>query len=210
MSEAVDPIQPSSSPSSPAPPPLIASSLSIQDLVSTSSHLDLRVGRMMSVEKHPSADKLYIEQVDFGSVLGIRTVVSGLVPYFTPDQIQGKLCLFVANLKPASMRGVKSQAMVLVARGPCGNVEFIAPPKSAQPGDRATFSIPGESGSLGSFPADPILNPKKLHWETVQPALGISPHSKSIVLKASDGSEAILLCGSDPVHVSILTTGVIS
>ena len=168
---------------------------------------------MVSVEKHPSADKLYIEQVDFGTEMGTRTVISGLVPYFSPDQIQGRLCVFVTNLKPASMRGVKSQAMVLVAHGPCGNVEFIVPPKNAQSGDRATFCMLDECGgdgkALGASPADPVLNPKKRYWETVQPILGVDPSSKSIILKAPDGSKAVLQCGSDLVCTSTLVVGTI-
>lgn len=75
--------------------------------------VELRVGRMISVERHPNAEKLYIEKVDFGQKVQtegeqcgaeaeLKTVVSGLVPYFTEDQMKGRLCVFVTNLKPAA------------------------------------------------------------------------------------------------------------
>ena len=40
--------------------------------------LDIRVGKILSVESHPDADSLYIEQIDLGEPEGPRTIVSGL------------------------------------------------------------------------------------------------------------------------------------
>lgn len=51
------------------------------------SRLDLRVGRIISAEKHPDADSLYVEQVDVGEAAP-RTVVSGLVKHIPLDQVQ--------------------------------------------------------------------------------------------------------------------------
>ncbi|XP_046901371.1 aminoacyl tRNA synthase complex-interacting multifunctional protein 1a isoform X2 [Hypomesus transpacificus] len=126
------------------------------------SRLDLRVGRIVTAEKHPDADSLYVEQVDVGEAAP-RTVVSGLVKHIPIDQMQNRLAVLLCNLKPAKMRGVVSQAMVMCASSP-DKVEILDPPAGALPGDRVTFQ---------NFPGDPDkeLNPKKKVWEQVQPDL---------------------------------------
>lgn len=76
------------------------------------SMIDLRVGHILAVEKHPDADSLYIETIDVGEAEP-RTVISGLVNYLTPEQVLGARVVVVANMKPVAMRGVKSYAMLL-------------------------------------------------------------------------------------------------
>ncbi|KAJ8000751.1 hypothetical protein DPEC_G00183590 [Dallia pectoralis] len=126
------------------------------------SRLDMRVGRIITAEKHPDADSLFVEQVDVGEA-GPRTVVSGLVKHIPIDQMQNRMAVLLCNLKPAKMRGVLSQAMVMCASSP-DKVEILDPPSGAMPGDRVTFQgFPGEP--------DKELNPKKKVWETVQPDL---------------------------------------
>ncbi|XP_019956859.1 aminoacyl tRNA synthase complex-interacting multifunctional protein 1a isoform X1 [Paralichthys olivaceus] len=126
------------------------------------SRLDLRIGRIMTAQKHPDADSLYVEQVDVGEA-SPRTVVSGLVKHIPLDQMQNRMAVLLCNLKPAKMRGVVSQAMVMCASSP-DKVEILDPPSGAAPGDRVTFQgFPGEP--------DKELNPKKKVWEQVQPDL---------------------------------------
>ncbi|XP_061626760.1 aminoacyl tRNA synthase complex-interacting multifunctional protein 1a [Phyllopteryx taeniolatus] len=126
------------------------------------SRLDLRVGRIVTADKHPDADSLYVEQVDVGEP-SPRTVVSGLVKHVPLDQMQNRMAVLLCNLKPAKMRGVTSQAMVMCASSP-DNVEILDPPSGAVPGDRVTFQgFPGEP--------DRELNPKKKVWEQIQPHL---------------------------------------
>ncbi|XP_047433298.1 aminoacyl tRNA synthase complex-interacting multifunctional protein 1a isoform X2 [Mugil cephalus] len=126
------------------------------------SRLDLRIGRIITAEKHPDADSLYVEQVDVGEA-SPRTVVSGLVKHIPLDQMQNRMAVLLCNLKPAKMRGVVSQAMVMCASSP-EKVEILDPPSGAAPGDRVTFQgFPGEP--------DKELNPKKKVWEQVQPDL---------------------------------------
>ena len=74
----------------------------------------LKVAKILKVEKHPEADKLYIESMDDGSGVE-RTILSGLVPYLTPDQLLGKSVVIVDNLKPRKMRGIESKGMLLAA-----------------------------------------------------------------------------------------------
>ncbi|XP_040274193.1 aminoacyl tRNA synthase complex-interacting multifunctional protein 1 isoform X1 [Bufo bufo] len=126
------------------------------------SRLDLRVGCIISAKKHPDADSLYVEEVDVGEA-SPRTVVSGLVKYIPVEQMQNRMAVLLCNLKPAKMRGVLSQAMVMCASSP-EKVEILDPPIGAVPGDRITFQgFPGEP--------DKELNPKKKTWEQIQPDL---------------------------------------
>ncbi|KAG7483105.1 aminoacyl tRNA synthase complex-interacting multifunctional protein 1 [Solea senegalensis] len=106
------------------------------------SRLDLRIGRIITADKHPDADSLYVEQVDVGEALP-RTVVSGLVKHIPLDQMQNRMAVLLCNLKPAKMRGVVSQAMVMCASSP-DKVEILDPPGGAVPGERVTFQgFPG-------------------------------------------------------------------
>ncbi|XP_069834527.1 aminoacyl tRNA synthase complex-interacting multifunctional protein 1 isoform X1 [Dendropsophus ebraccatus] len=126
------------------------------------SRLDLRVGCIISAKKHPDADSLYVEEVDVGEA-SPRTVVSGLVKHIPIDQMQNRMAVLLCNLKPAKMRGIVSQAMVMCASSP-EKVEILDPPSGAVPGDRITFQgFPGEP--------DKELNPKKKTWEQIQPDL---------------------------------------
>uniref|UniRef100_A0A673W472 Aminoacyl tRNA synthetase complex interacting multifunctional protein 1a n=1 Tax=Salmo trutta TaxID=8032 RepID=A0A673W472_SALTR len=133
-----------------------------QEVTCDVSRLDMRVGRIVTAEKHPDADSLYVEQVDVGEAAP-RTVVSGLVKHIPIDQMQNRMAVLLCNLKPAKMRGVVSQAMVMCASSP-DKVEILDPPSGAMPGDRVIFQgFPGEP--------DKELNPKKKVWEAVQPDL---------------------------------------
>ncbi|CAE6412721.1 unnamed protein product [Rhizoctonia solani] len=132
------------------------------------SMIDLRVGKIVHVEKHPDADGLYVEQIDLGEPEGPRTVVSGLVNYIPIEQMRDRSLIAVCNLKPANMRGVKSSAMVLCATHKDGKdhgIEIVNPPEGSKPGDRVYFEGERFAG------AQPLsqLNPKKKIFETIQP-----------------------------------------
>jgi len=124
--------------------------------------LDFRVGRIVDVKKHPDAESLYVEQIELGEAVP-RTVVSGLVKHVPLEQMAGRLVVCLCNLKPAKMRGVLSQAMVMCASSP-DKVEILTPPAGAAPGDLVEF--PG-------FPRcpDAQLNPKKKIFEACAPDL---------------------------------------
>lgn len=84
--------------------------------------VDLRAARIVEIERHPEADKLYIEKLDDGSEEG-RTIVSGLVPHYQEDELLGRTIIVVTNLKPAKLRGVKSHGMLLAASASDGEGE---------------------------------------------------------------------------------------
>ncbi len=74
----------------------------------------LKVGKIVQVERIEGADKLYKLQVDIGEE-SARQIVSGLVPYYTEEELLGKQVVVVTNLKPATFRGVESRGMLLAA-----------------------------------------------------------------------------------------------
>ncbi|GMO46282.1 MAG: methionine--tRNA ligase [Termitinemataceae bacterium] len=75
--------------------------------------VDLRVAKIVSIEKHPKADKLYIEKLDIAGEE--RTIVSGLVPYYSEADLLGRHIIVVYNLKAAKLRGIESKGMLLAA-----------------------------------------------------------------------------------------------
>lgn len=77
------------------------------------SLLDLRVGKVLSVEDHPDADKLYILSVDLGDEK--RQLVAGLKGYYTSNDLLGKDLVILCNLQPAKLRGIESYGMLLAA-----------------------------------------------------------------------------------------------
>ncbi|KAE8227103.1 hypothetical protein CF319_g368 [Tilletia indica] len=130
------------------------------------SMVDLRVGKIVAIEKHPDADALYLETVDFGEPEGPRQVLSGLVNFVPIEEMRNRAVVGICNLKPAAMRGIKSYAMLLCAThkdGKDGGVEPIAPPEGSKPGDRIWVE-----GYEGMEP-EAQLNPKKKIFEAIQP-----------------------------------------
>jgi methionyl-tRNA synthetase len=75
--------------------------------------LDLRVARIVKIERHPKADKLYIETLEIAGEE--RIIVSGLVPFYKEEELLGKHIIVAYNLKAAKLRGVESQGMLLAA-----------------------------------------------------------------------------------------------
>jgi aminoacyl tRNA synthase complex-interacting multifunctional protein 1 len=144
--------------------------------------IDLRVAHILKAVQHPNADSLYVSTIAMGDAPGtdntseyegqvVRTVCSGLNGLVPLEEMQGRKIVAVCNLKPVTMRGVKSAAMVLAAsprlkegevddhKGP---VELVSPPEGAMTGDRVFFE--GWEGE-----PEAVLNPKKKIWETLQP-----------------------------------------
>ena len=73
----------------------------------------LKVGKIISSKKHPDAEKLLVSQIEIGNET--RQIVSGIAKYYKPEDIIGKKVIVVTNLKPAKIRGVESNGMVLCA-----------------------------------------------------------------------------------------------
>ncbi|KAF2736101.1 nucleic acid-binding protein [Polyplosphaeria fusca] len=143
--------------------------------------IDLRVGHILKATTHPNADSLYVSTIACGDPPGtdntseyegqvVRTVCSGLNGLIPLAEMQNRKIVAVCNLKPVTMRGIKSCAMVLAAspriaegddphKGP---VELVDPPQDAPAGARVFFE--GWEGE-----PEAVLNPKKKVWEMIQP-----------------------------------------
>lgn len=76
--------------------------------------IELRVGKIIKVEKIPNRDKLYKLQVDVGEE-NLRQIVTGLVPYYKEEELINKYIIVLTNLKPAKFAGEISQGMLLAA-----------------------------------------------------------------------------------------------
>jgi methionyl-tRNA synthetase len=76
-------------------------------------NVDLRVAKVLGAERVEGTDKLMKLQIDLGSEQ--RQLVAGIAQVYEPDALVGKQIVVVANLKPARLRGVESQGMLLAA-----------------------------------------------------------------------------------------------
>ena len=96
--------------------------------------IDLRIARIVRAEHVEGADKLLKLTLDIG--LGTRQVFAGIKSAYAPEDLEGRLTVMVANLKPRKMRFGVSEGMVLAA-GPGGRDLFLlSPDAGAQPGMR--------------------------------------------------------------------------
>ena len=90
----------------------------------TFMEVELRVGKICSVEDHPNADRLYVVKLDDGSNEE-RTICAGIKEFYSPEDLLNKSVVFVANLKPRPLRGVVSQGMMLAADDGDGSVKLV-------------------------------------------------------------------------------------
>ncbi|CAB1110734.1 unnamed protein product [Ectocarpus sp. CCAP 1310/34] len=103
------------------------------------SRLEIRVGRCLECSKHPDADSLYVETIDFGEGEP-RTIVSGLVAYVPEDEMRGRMVVGLCNLPSRAMRGVTSSGMLLCASNDDhSSVDPLSPPEGAKIGELITF-----------------------------------------------------------------------
>lgn len=87
------------------------------------ARIDLRIGKVLQAEKVEKADKLLKLEVEMGNE--VRTIVSGIAQYYDPQELVGKKVILVANLKPAKLRGIVSQGMLLAA-SQAGELEVLS------------------------------------------------------------------------------------
>ncbi|CDW54463.1 tyrosine tRNA ligase, cytoplasmic [Trichuris trichiura] len=130
-------------------------------------NLDLRIGKILHIKKHPDADSLYVEDVDVGETQP-RQIISGLVQHYSIEELCGRMVVVLCNLKPAKLKGVQSSGMILCAsRDEPKQLALIEPPDG---------SIPGDMVFAEGIPRNPdlVLNPKKKSWEKIQADLKIS------------------------------------
>jgi methionyl-tRNA synthetase len=90
----------------------------------TFMEVELRVGKIVSVEDHPNADRLYVVKLEDGTD-SQRTICAGIKEYYSIEDLVNKSVVFVANLKPRPLRGVVSEGMMLAADDGNGAVKLV-------------------------------------------------------------------------------------
>lgn len=126
MSETGNPA-PAPTPQAPAAVPAPAQA-TIEDF----QRLAFRVGVITAAQDHPNADRLLVLTVDIGEGVP-RQVVAGIKGAYQAAELVGKRVVVVANLKPATLRGVESQGMVLAAHDGL-QLALVSPERAIQPG----------------------------------------------------------------------------
>lgn len=117
-------------------PPAPARDLSLlpEIEIDTFSKVDLRVGQIMECEAVPEADKLLRMKISLGP-LGERQIIAGIKSAYSPEKLQGRLIVVVANLKPRKMKFGMSEGMALAAGAGGSDLFLLSPDSGAKPGD---------------------------------------------------------------------------
>lgn len=92
----------------------------------------MQVGKVIASEKVEKSDKLLKNTVKLGEET--RTVVSGIAKFYTPEQMVGKSVIVVTNLKPAKLRGIVSEGMILCAENAEGKLCLVSPETDIEDG----------------------------------------------------------------------------
>ncbi|MGB1662174.1 MAG: methionine--tRNA ligase subunit beta [Planctomycetota bacterium] len=95
--------------------------------------VELRTAKVLEVEPHPKADRLWLLKIDGGDEQ--RQIVAGVRSHYTADELLGKTIVVVWNLQPATIRGVESKGMLLAVQD--GEVvRLLGPDGKVSPGCR--------------------------------------------------------------------------
>ena len=92
----------------------------------------MQVAEVIACEKVEKSDKLLKSTVKIGNET--RTVVSGIAKFYTPEEMVGKKVVMITNLKPAKLRGILSEGMLLCAEDEEGNLALLTPEKAMPSG----------------------------------------------------------------------------
>ncbi|TPX31301.1 tyrosine---tRNA ligase [Synchytrium microbalum] len=164
----------------PAPKPKVA-----DDVSKLGKLWYLVVGKIVSIKPHPEADTLYIEQIDLGEEKP-RTIVSGLAKYIPIEDLQNRLVVVAANLKPAKLRGVLSEGMVLAASNADKTiVELVDPPAGTPVGERIVFDGFEHAPEAEIKPKLKIWEKVSLHFKTSED--GVCVYKDGVVFGTSLG-----------------------
>ena len=101
--------------------------------ISDFSKLDLRVAKVLEVEKVPKTDKLLKLTVQLEKEK--RTIVSGIAEQYSEEDLVGKNIIIIANLKPVTLRGIESRGMLLTAENN-GLLSLLTVMKDISPGSK--------------------------------------------------------------------------
>jgi methionine--tRNA ligase beta chain len=97
--------------------------------------IELRIAKILSVSDIPGKDKLYKLSIEIGEEKP-RTLVAGLKPFYSKEELEGKQIVAVANLDPRPLAGILSQGMLLAVENKKGKFSLLMPDSEAEPGAR--------------------------------------------------------------------------
>ena len=96
--------------------------------------VEITIGEIVEAEKVENADRLLKLKVDFGTEQ--RQIVSGIAEYYEPQNLIGVKTPFVTNLEPRTIKGVKSNGMILAAKDSEGNFSILSVNPKIQKGTK--------------------------------------------------------------------------
>ncbi len=96
------------------------------------TRMDIRTATILEAEKVPKTAKLIKLKVDTG--IDVRTIVSGIAEYFSPEELPGRSISVIVNLAPRTIKGIESKGMVLLAEDESGKLVFVVPEQKIKNG----------------------------------------------------------------------------
>ena len=95
---------------------------------------ELKTAKILSAEPVEGKDKLYKLRISLGEEE--RQIVAGLKQFYSAEELEGKSIIVVANLEPAKIAGIESQAMLLAARSNDGSYKLVTIDESVEAGTK--------------------------------------------------------------------------
>jgi methionyl-tRNA synthetase len=152
------------------------------------SQLDLRAGTVLSAEDHPDAEKLFVLKVSMGEE---RQIVAGLRAYYSREEMLGRKVVVVSNLKPAKLRGIRSEGMLLAADDESlggSTVLLLRPSKDVPDGTRIDSGL--------------TVRESRIEYKDFQKAvMRVARHEDGAMLL--DGSPAVELDEAAPEYLAV-------
>ena len=157
----------------------------IRKETSKASMLNLKVAKVLKARDHPEADKLIILDIDLGSEK--RQIVAGLREYYKSREFAGKNIIIVSNLKPAKLRGVESNGMLLAADA--GDKVVVLEAPGTKPGEQARFGDEKPGTKQLTFEDFQKIEIKVRKNRVVLGENTLKAGNKEIIIKAKDGAK---------------------
>jgi len=142
----------------------------------------------LSVENHPDAERLFVLKVCIGEE---RQIVAGLRAYYSQEEMLGRKVVVVSNLKPAKLRGIRSEGMLLAADDESlggSTVLLLRPSKDVPDGTRIDSGL--------------TVRESRIEYKDFQKAvMRVARHEDGVMLL--DGNPAVELDDGAPEYLAV-------
>ncbi len=98
--------------------------------------MDLRVAEVLNAEKVAGTEKLLKLKINLGDEE--RIIVAGIAHQYSLEELIGKKIVVIKNLEPATIRGIKSEGMLLAASNPKGDISILTVLRDIEPGSKVS------------------------------------------------------------------------